>query len=623
MSYMSRKKFQEILPDLYLFKDTCNVYLLREKDKAIAIDFGSGDVLKRLPEIGIKKIDWVLHTHHHREQCQGDHLLRPLKTKIGVPSYERTLFSNPLTHWEHPEELSVHGAPFVRPLRQGVKVDRSFVDGDSFKWGKYHLSAYKRPGNSHGAMSFSTKIGGKNLVFCGDLIVSPSKLHNYYDSEWDYGYAEGFKTLLSSLRALQSDAPDILCPSHGRVITSPERELSTLIKRLERFVNRFLLRDWDLERNPGELDRISQPTEIPGIRRVTEHIFKGRGYGIGCNLYILLSDSGRALFIDCGVMGMDYKETIRWLDDKIEDMKHLLGLKKIVAVIPTQYHGDHLLQIPHLVKKYGAQVWCYHNFKEMLESPERFNLTGLVNSYDLPFNRIKVHRVLNDGEEIVWENFRLKVFHLPGQTEFSAGIAGKIDRKTIVFSGDNIFYSPDRSGHDAFVARNGGILEKGYIKCAQILSKLQPDLILGGHAQEIPNPKEQLELFLKWSYNFRRALKQLSHYKEYEYFIDPYWVSFYPYRKRSRAGRAFKLDVCVTNHKEREVPVYYRLMIPQGWEADPQTVDASIPPKDSLKTGFRIRVPSGAKKRAYALTADVVFDDEHVGEIFDCVVEVT
>ena len=62
----------EALPDLFQWTDTCNVYVLRDGDDALLIDLGDGGVIDRLGEIGVASVEWILFTHHHREQCQGD-----------------------------------------------------------------------------------------------------------------------------------------------------------------------------------------------------------------------------------------------------------------------------------------------------------------------------------------------------------------------------------------------------------------------------------------------------------------------------------------------------------------------------------------------------------------------
>ncbi|HKY56242.1 MAG TPA: MBL fold metallo-hydrolase, partial [Anaerolineales bacterium] len=60
--------FTRIANHLYLFRDTCNVYVLCSGNEAILIDFGSGNVLDYLTEIGVEHVTDVLMTHHHRDQ---------------------------------------------------------------------------------------------------------------------------------------------------------------------------------------------------------------------------------------------------------------------------------------------------------------------------------------------------------------------------------------------------------------------------------------------------------------------------------------------------------------------------------------------------------------------------
>ncbi|RPH39922.1 MAG: MBL fold metallo-hydrolase, partial [Planctomycetota bacterium] len=82
-------------PDLYVWTDTCNVYVIRDGESAVLIDLGDGSVLDHLGDIGVRQVDWVLFTHHHREQCQGAPKLKGRNAKVGVPAVERELFENP------------------------------------------------------------------------------------------------------------------------------------------------------------------------------------------------------------------------------------------------------------------------------------------------------------------------------------------------------------------------------------------------------------------------------------------------------------------------------------------------------------------------------------------------
>jgi hypothetical protein len=85
----------QISPNLYVLPDTCNVYVLKNGDHAILIDFGSGHVLNLLTQIGVSKVEAILHTHHHRDQCQGDARAVAERIPIIAPQHERTCSTMP------------------------------------------------------------------------------------------------------------------------------------------------------------------------------------------------------------------------------------------------------------------------------------------------------------------------------------------------------------------------------------------------------------------------------------------------------------------------------------------------------------------------------------------------
>ena len=86
---------EEVGPGIWLVRDTCNVYLVRAEgaDTAIAIDFGSGEVLDHLPALGISRVTDVLMTHHHRDQGQGLPRAVAHGARLHVPPVEVDLFA--------------------------------------------------------------------------------------------------------------------------------------------------------------------------------------------------------------------------------------------------------------------------------------------------------------------------------------------------------------------------------------------------------------------------------------------------------------------------------------------------------------------------------------------------
>ncbi|WP_370157688.1 MBL fold metallo-hydrolase [Bradyrhizobium yuanmingense] len=53
--------------NLWEFRETCNVYVLRASTDCLLIDTGSGAIMQYLAAIGIQRVDWILHTRHHRD----------------------------------------------------------------------------------------------------------------------------------------------------------------------------------------------------------------------------------------------------------------------------------------------------------------------------------------------------------------------------------------------------------------------------------------------------------------------------------------------------------------------------------------------------------------------------
>jgi glyoxylase-like metal-dependent hydrolase (beta-lactamase superfamily II) len=91
---------QQLSENLYVFRDTCQVYVIRRGADAALIDFGSGDVLDALPGIGITHVAAILMTHHHRDQGQGLPRAAATGIPIWVPRTEQDYFAAVEAHWQ-------------------------------------------------------------------------------------------------------------------------------------------------------------------------------------------------------------------------------------------------------------------------------------------------------------------------------------------------------------------------------------------------------------------------------------------------------------------------------------------------------------------------------------------
>ena len=105
------------------------------------------------------------------------------------------------------------------------------------------------------------------------------------------------------------------------------------------------------------------------------HIFPGCS-----NTWVLISDSGKALFVDygsqsgilfnSGSISFEAGNRLRVLEHNLEILREQFGMRSIDVVLPSHYHDDHVNGLPYLQQHHGAQVWCYKNMRDILENPD-------------------------------------------------------------------------------------------------------------------------------------------------------------------------------------------------------------------------------------------------------------
>lgn len=599
--------------NLWCYSGLCNVYILVSGKNALLINCGDGSVLQTLPDLGIEKVDWVLFTHHHRELCRGASLFAATGTHFAGPRAEREFWENPEQFRKAQPSLddpySCYGTSYLRLPPCPLKIDRAFNAYDSFTWNDYEFWCLATPGASPGAMSYLWQGDDGWKAFTGNVVRNDARMHFWFDSEWDYGYGAGLTALHESAFAIERFQPKTLFPAHGEVIANPTEILPAYRTKL-RHAQELLLRDWDMRYMSQAADTVSSPTTVPHVWQISEHLFKLTGAGFGGNFHMLLAESGHALFIDCGLWDND------WLDECIATMKARLGLKQIDAVIATHMHGDHLLNIPHLKERYGVPLWTLDLVKDKIEHPDWFNLTCVIDAYP-GTSALEVDRTFEPGEEMEWQGYSLTFDWLPGQTEYALVMHGIIDGKKVAFTGDNIFRNPEGNGHDALCARAGGLLDQGYAYTAHYLKELAPDLILAGHSVVIENPAIQLERYVKWSEDMRRALQDLSPFENEKLFFDPCWMRAQPYRSFVKPGEPGKVTLFLRNHSRHTQTFRLIPRLPQGWESSVREWKGEVATGLTVSTELEFTPPTNVTAGGYLIVFDITFGEKQFGELFD------
>jgi glyoxylase-like metal-dependent hydrolase (beta-lactamase superfamily II) len=611
-------KFTQVTKDIYLFPDICNVYVIKSGELGLLIDLGTGDVLDHLKEIGINKIEWVLFTHHHREQTQGYPRLKNTGAKVAVPEVEKALFETPLNFRKMAPALSdaftVHGASYVRPGITPIKADKTFAKMDDFTWQGIELWCVETAGNSPGSLSYITKKEGEWIAFTGDVMLQGSKLHTWFDSEWDYGFSKGIYALYNSLGQLEGYPLKKMLPSHGPIIENPLPQLQALRNTLREF-NKLYLRGWEVSTFAGaDQDRVSQPTTVPHVWQVTKHLFKFRGPEFWPNFHMILADNGHALIVDCGLFKKEF------LDKSIALMKERLGLKQIDVVLVTHMHGDHCLEAPHVRDIHGAKIWTMNRVVAPVSRPLHFDYCAQVNTYGKGIDSIAFDKVFQEGDTFTWEGFKLTVDWMPGQTEFALCLNGIIDGKKVAFTGDNIFGNssdPSQNGHEAVVARNSCILEEGYIYAAKYLKKLQPDLLLGGHSWAMAEPTKLIDRYLADAIKLKEYFEKLSFEKDYRWMYDPYWVRMEPYRVVLGKNNAAEARLMMRNFDAEPIAMKVEIVLPEGFKAEPAIISTMVAGESTTSIPIQISCTKETVKGLHLAALDITRNGKRAGQLFD------
>jgi len=546
--------------------------------------------------------------------------------KVATSAIEKPFFENPASFRKMRPTLgdayTVHGASFVRPPIDPISVDRTFTKMDDFTWRGLEIWVIETQGNSPGHTAFLLRKPQGWLAFTGDLMVDGAKMHTWYDTEWDYGFAKGLYELGKSAAQIAGYDPFLLLPSHGPVVRNAKPQLTDYVRKL-RLLGELYVRGYDVQKFDGcDQDTVSKPTAVPHLWQLSPHLYKFRGPNYAVNFAMLLADNGHALIIDCGLFNRDF------LDTAFQRMRDRLGLKQIDAVFVTHMHGDHGMEAEYLRKKYGAKLWTMEGVADKFERPWDHDLCALLPSYqdkgkDLgPF---QFDRVFQNGAVTDWQNIPLCCDWMPGQTKYHACLHGEIDGRRVAFTGDNIFgspTSPTQGGNEAVVARNGGTLEEGYLYAANYLHGIAPDLLVGGHCWVMDQPRELIERYRSRMLALRSAFQALSAEDDYRIMFDPYWISAAPYRLEVPPGGSNQVQILIRNYRTR--PQQHRIVLhpTPGLTFEPAVIEGIVDGGETKLVPVKISVAPSAVKGLRVIGMDITSNSRRLGELFDFLVEV-
>jgi glyoxylase-like metal-dependent hydrolase (beta-lactamase superfamily II) len=601
-----------------LFHDCVTVGLLTAGHRVLVVEPGSGAVAEAAAAAGCTALDWVLATHYHRDSCWGLDACRARGAAVAVPAAERRLFEDVERYW------AAGGTQFhrywFRPgtnvLAHSVPVDRALSEGDELHWEGYVIRTVATPGHTDGSLSYVVDAGATRYAFVGDLVYDEGRFWELWSLQGppvrdpvgveDYhAFCGRAGQAADSLeRLLDRFAPTLLVPAHGPLVTRPHEALARLRGHISALMDNYFsisaLRhyfgDW-VARQSGQAsgDPLATLVEAPPwFRLIADTTTRA-----------IVAPSGHALVFDCGMPGAA-AGVLRWLAEGL--------VTAVDAVWVSHYHDDHVGALGELIARTGCAVWAGANIRDILEHPAAYCMPCLDPQ------PVRVDRVLRDGEQVHWEGFRLTAYDFPGQTLLHSALLVDRDGVRLLVGGDS--FTP--TGIDDYCSHNRNLLGdgRGYLRCLDLLERLQPDMVVNMH---VPRPFAFSTAALA---RMRTALRErerlLSTFLPWDhpnFGLDPYWARCHPYQHSVSAGRGSALTLQVTNHGASPLAVEAALIVPAGWPAG-ATVHGEVAPGHEGALTCPFTVPPESASGRYVLSVRLRVDGRDLGAWTEALVDV-
>ena len=379
----------EVLPEIYLYRDSCNVYALRAPEGMLIIDAGTGRWLDHLDELPAPPAALAL-THFFRDHSAG----AVAAARAGIPVYvaegEQDILGDPLQHFRQRETYIIYDNHWdlFAPI-EPIPIAGLLRDYDTVSLAGLEVEILPLSGVT------TTQVGiavdrnrGNRVVFCGEAIHSPGRLARIAPLQYNYNDLTGAVNCYDSASRLRKGDFLGLLPSLGDpIVDDVDPALSQLQESL-----RYLVAD-----RPDMTQQMDE-TESDALIPVSDHVYMATRSG-SIN-WFLISESGKALAIDYGyrqpsnASNYPRRYTRRADLHSIEALRDQLGIYRIDVALISHFHDDHVCGVPLLQRRFGTECWAAANFADLLADPLRplFSLQLAAAAEDRPPHRSARHR---------------------------------------------------------------------------------------------------------------------------------------------------------------------------------------------------------------------------------------
>lgn len=217
------------------------------------------------------------------------------------------------------------------------------------------------------------------------------------------------------------------------------------------------------------------------MNKISENIYVAPGRDDmmpDCHMYIIgMPESKDLTMIDTGMAG-------KWDHKKRSIKESNIALEDIKRIIMTHTHLDHSGCLPEIFKDLpDVELWVHETEGTQMEQGDEKTVYGMEmfkamcqGQYGLRDGdyKMKVHRKLNDGDDLDIGGIKWKIIHIPGH---SAGSIALYDDKTKTLIPGDVVYADHAIGrYDLHGADPGQ-----HLNSLTLLSEMDVKVLLPGH----------------------------------------------------------------------------------------------------------------------------------------------
>jgi len=592
---------KQITTGVYMYEDSCNVYLLKSGNKGLLIDIGTGSVLNHLKQAGVAMIEKVFITHAHRDQCQGISELVSHGAYIAAPKGEQSYIGEQEVKkfWNEHYPL-VDSKTYYSTLSKGYDdVHCQIAAGETIEWEEYHLEALDASGHTPGQLAYLLHHADGNILFCGDAWHVDGKIWRGNSLDWDHFNPDGVIAACKSLERMEACVVEVLAPAHGTLARGDVKSrLALSLESMRKYADFKSFESYHLRAGGRSTSR-----RVPVLstftfgdytaNQLSEHLW------IQDNSYFLISAEKRCLMIDCGY---------EYMREFVPKFLESVGCTGVDVVIPTHAHNDHVEFLNILKELYGTQIWALDLICSVIETPER---------YWHPYSRwagIVIDRQIQDKAKVRWKEYELQFHWYPGQTTFASAIESVVDGRHVLFSGDNFFPVEQWTGTGGIMGLNRGLPE-GHAFSAEKTRQISPEWVLAAHGFPILYDAIEFQNRENWAWDALIFMKQHAPVEsEWRLHFDPHYLSAYPFINRANRGEF--VNVWLVGEKSDfatlqmdslvwELPEGYSVSAAPDGSFDPQLAknihQLRFSSEPQIIMPFEIQIPSNAETGCQAI----------------------